>query len=131
MHHILHCAIGAVLLCGFARAAEPAPAPPPHEPVPAKTVRFTARITCTDKGAIQTITLSGAGLPTPIDLKADVGAFGKKLKELAAKHKGESVQLTLEIADKLLQAYVVKLIDVSIRSGFEDVSPVPIDKSKR
>jgi hypothetical protein len=127
MHQILRCAVVAVLLCGFARAAEPAP--PPHEP--AKPVHYIVRITSTDEGAIKNIHLWCDGLPVALDLKADVGALAKNLKELAAKHKDQPVQLTLEIGDKLLQAHVVKLVDISIRSGFEDVSPVPIDKSKR
>jgi hypothetical protein len=131
MRHILHCAIGAVLLCGFARAAEPAPAPPPHEPAPAKTVHYIVRVTSTDEGAIANITLRRGWLTAPVDLKADVRAFRNALKELAAKHKDERVRLTLEIGDKLLQAHVVSLIDISFRSGFEDISPVPIDKSKR
>jgi hypothetical protein len=103
----------------------------PAKPGDEKPVHFVARVTSDDKGQIEKITLSGDGIEKELDLKADVDAFTKKLKELEAKNKGKRLKLTLELADKLLQAHVVKLIDESIRAGFEDVSPVPIDKSKR
>jgi len=41
------------------------------------------------------------------------------------------MMLTFEIDNKLLQASVVLLIDLSVRAGFEDVSPVPIDPKDR
>lgn len=124
--HILSCVVVG-LFCGGAFAAEPAPFP--HEPV----TQYTARVLSDADGKIENIHLRGGGLPEKgLDLKADVKAFGAKLKELAAKHdKTKPAALTIEIADKLIQAYVVQLIDTAIRSGFEDVSPVPIDKSKR
>jgi hypothetical protein len=86
-----------------------------------------------DEGKIANINLRGEGLPVAgLDFKADVAAYRDKLKELAAKHdKDKPAALTLELPDKLLQAYVVQLVDTAVRSGFEDVSPVPIDKSKR
>jgi hypothetical protein len=96
-----------------------------------KPVKFVARVTADDKGKIEKITLSGDGIDKELDLKADVDAFVKKLKELAEKHKDKKRALTLELGDKLLQAYVVKLVDASIKAGFEDVSPVPIDPKKR
>lgn len=115
------------LFCGGAFAAEPAPFP--HEPV----THYVARVLSAEDGSIANIHLSGGKLPEKgIDLKADVKALGGRLKELAAKHdKKKPAALTIEIADKLLQAYVVQLIDTAIRSGFEDVSPVPIDPKKR
>ena len=121
--HLLSCVVVG-LFCGGAFAAEPAPFP--HE-----VAQFTARATADEKGKIEKITLNGDGIEKELDLKTDVNVFEKKLKELATKNKGNRLKLTLELGDKLLQAYVVELVDTAIRSGFEDVSPVPIDKSKR
>jgi hypothetical protein len=124
--HILLCVVVG-LFCGGAFAVDVAPHP--HEPV----THYTARVTCDADGKIANVHLRGGGLPEKgIDLKADVKAFGVKLKELAAKHdKSKPAALTIQIADQLLQAYVVELVDTALRSGFEDIAPVPIDKSKR
>jgi hypothetical protein len=126
MRTVLACAV-VTLFCGVVSAAEPAPFP--HEPV----THYTARVMSDADGRIANIHLRGGGLPEKgIDLKADVKALGAKLKDLAAKHdKNKPAALTLEMADQLLQSYVVELLDTAIRAGFEDVSPVPIDKSKR
>lgn len=121
--HALLCAVLA-LACGGARGAEPAP---PPRAIPS----WTVRVLSTEKGAIANLTLTGDGFAKPLDLKADVGALTKKLKELAAAHKGTRMMLTFEIDNKLLQASVVLLIDLSVRAGFEDVSPVPIDPKDR
>lgn len=123
LRHLLAAAVVA-LVCGDAPGAEPAP--PPRA-----VVRFVARIDSTDAGAIAQLTLSGDGIARPLDLKADVAAFEKALKKLAAEHKGKAHSLTLEIDRKLLQAFVVQLVDASIRAGFDDVSPVPLDPKDR
>jgi hypothetical protein len=95
-------------------------------------VAFVARVTATEKGQIDKIILSGDGLSRDgLDLKTDVAAFAKKLTELAAASQGKRIELKLEIDDKLLQAHVVQLVDVSIRAGIADVSPVPIDPKRR
>ena len=39
--------------------------------------------------------------------------------------------MTLEIGEKLVQEYVVQLVDHGIRAGFTDISPVPIDPKDR
>ena len=96
-----------------------------------KTAKFVARVTATDQGKIEKITLRGEGIEKELDLKADAADFGKKLKELATKHKGKRLALTLELGDKLVYEHVVKLIDAATRAGIEDVSPVPIDPKKR
>jgi hypothetical protein len=128
MRRVLFCAVVVALLCGSARAAEPAP--PPHEPGAAKPLRYTARVTSDDKGTIANITLRGEGLPDDgLDFKTDVDAFAKKLATIA--DSGMPVALQMEIADKLLQAEVVRLFEKSLRAGLKDFSPVPIDPSKR
>ena len=121
LQHVLPGAVIA-LVCGGAFAAEPAP--PPRE-----VVRYTARVTSTDKGAIEKITLHGNGIAKELDLKADVKAFAKRLKDLAAANK--KIALTLEIDGKLIQEYVVQLVDASLKVGIEDVSPVLLDPKKR
>ena len=40
-------------------------------------------------------------------------------------------KLTLELHPELVQDYVVQLLDVGLRAGFNDISPVPIDKRNR
>ena len=100
-------------------------------PADEKTAKFVARVTSTDKGAIEKITLTGDGIEKELDLKADLDAFTKKLKELAEKNKDKRLKLTLELGDKLLQAHVVKLYDLAVGAGFKDVAPVPIDPKKR
>ena len=40
-------------------------------------------------------------------------------------------KLTLEIEDRLIQEYVVQLLDNGIRSGFANIAPVPLDPKKR
>jgi hypothetical protein len=96
-----------------------------------KTAKFVARVTATEQGKIEKITLRGDGIKKELDLKADTADFEKKLKELATQYKGKRIKLTIEIADKLLQEHVITLLDVSVRAGIEDVSPVPIDPKKR
>ena len=87
-----------------------------------------------DEGKIARITLHGDGLPAAgLEFKSDTGAFGKKLKELASKHADDAKPpaLVVEIDLKLLQEHVVQLIDISVRAGFSDISPVPLGTSKR
>lgn len=131
-HLMLSCVIVA-LFCVGAVAAEPAPHP--HEPGAAlKTTRYVVQVTSNADGAITNINLRGEGLPPKgLNFKADVRAYRDKLKELAAKHDGKTrpAAIDMEIELKLLQGYVVQLIDESIRAGFSDISPVPLDKSKR
>lgn len=95
---------------------------------------FVVRVAAADNGTIEKMTLSEDGSPTPPkDLGPTVDTYRDELKALAAQLEREKKtgKLTLELGDKLLQAYVVQLIDTGIRSGFTDISPVPIDKSKR
>lgn len=115
--------------CGGATAAEPAPFP--HEPP--KKVRYTVTVT-SDEGKIANINLRGGDLPAKgIDFKADVKAYSGKLKELAAKHddKTKPAAIDIEIDLKLLQRFVVELIDASTGAGFTYFLPIPLDKSKR
>lgn len=96
-----------------------------------KVTQFTARITADPQGKVEKITLRGEGIEKEIDFKADIDAFAKKLKEVAEKNKGKRLSLTLEVADKLLQGELIKLIDAATGAGIADVSPIPIDPRKR
>jgi biopolymer transport protein ExbD len=122
LRHFLPCAVVA-LVCGGVSAT--GPAPPPRE-----VVRYTARVTSTTDGVIEKITLHDDGVAKALDLKADVKAFAKRLKELAEKHKDQRLKLTIEIDLKLLPAHVVELVDASIEAGIEDVSPTPLNPKK-
>lgn len=66
-----------------------------------------------------------------IDLGSDVAKLGDKLKALATERNRAPATLTIEIDGKLLHAYVVQLLDVSVRAGFPDVAAVPIDRKQR
>jgi biopolymer transport protein ExbD len=102
-----------------------------------KPRQFIVRVVTTETGAIAQMTLTEEGSAAPPkDLGATVTAYRDELKGLSAQLKKEQKtgKLTLEIGDKLLQAHLVSLIDTAMRVEplpFTDVSPVPIDKSKR
>lgn len=100
-----------------------------------KPKHYIVRVLATDGGSIEKMTLTedGSVNPTAEDLGANVNLYRDKLKALAAQLERDKKtgKVTLELGDKLLQAYVVQLVDTGIRSGFTDISPVPIDKTKR
>jgi biopolymer transport protein ExbD len=99
-----------------------------------KPKHYIVRVVSTDTGAIESMTLSEEGSPAPPkDLRASVTNYRDELKALAAQLEKEKKpgKLTLEIGDKLLQTHVVNLLDTAVRVSFTDVSPVPIDKTKR
>ncbi len=128
MRHVLSC-VALAVFCGYAPAAEPAPYP--HEPAP-KVTRYIVTVTSEKNGKIANINLRGDGLPKDgLDFKADTGAYGKKIKELVAKHKEKPPAIDMEISGELVIEYVVQLFDASIRAGVTDVSPVPLDPTKR
>jgi hypothetical protein len=92
------------------------------------------QVAADDNGRIEKMTLSEEGSPTlPKDLGANVEAYRDELaalsKQLASQQK--TGKLTLKLGDKLLQDYVVQLVDTGIRAGFTDISPVPSDASKQ
>jgi biopolymer transport protein ExbD len=83
-----------------------------------------ARMSISQKDAVDT---------RSVDLGADVKTFQKELTARYATLKGDKTKakLTLEIDDKLIQEYVVQLLDHGIRSGFANIAPVPLDPKKR
>jgi hypothetical protein len=91
--------------------------------------KYVARVTSDEKGNIKEITLRG-DTEKEIDLKTDVEALSEKLKELPGKNRRIPAVLILEIDERLIQAQVVRLIDVSVRAGFPDAMPLPLDPAK-
>jgi hypothetical protein len=110
-----------------------------------KPVKYIARVTATDNGQIASINIREDGTADDKGVEvSDIGGYFATLKpkgDLAeraaetAKAKGLAAppppKLVLEIGDRLLQEYVVSLIDHGIRAKFSDISPVPIDPKKR
>ncbi|MBP3958738.1 biopolymer transporter ExbD [Gemmata sp. G18] len=106
-------------------------------PDPLKTdapTHFIVRVVATDTGTIEKITLNeeGSAATKSKDLTGDVKVYQKELFELAEKLKQEKKvgKLTLEMHPKLLQDYVVQLVDVGLRAGFTDLSPVLLENKK-
>jgi biopolymer transport protein ExbD len=100
-----------------------------------KPKHYIVRVAVTENGKIGQMSIleEGSANITPKDLGANVEAYAAELaalsKQLAAQQKTGKV--TLEIGEKLLQEYVVQLVDNGIRAGFTDISPVPSDPKKR
>jgi biopolymer transport protein ExbD len=108
-----------------------------------KPKKFVVRVTATDGGAIANINISeeGAADDKGRDIGADPAVFHKEMVILAEKEKRRIAEfeakgikipppkVTIEIGSKLRQASVVQLLDHSVRAGFSDIAPVPLDKS--
>ncbi|MDB5311945.1 MAG: Biopolymer transport protein ExbD/TolR [Gemmataceae bacterium] len=98
-----------------------------------KPVTFVVRVESTVRGTIRTMSLTQideAGAPT-IDLGADLRKYETDLTKRFDALRGKPGRLTLEIGDGLQQEFVVALVDVGIRVGFQDVTAVPLDPKKR
>ncbi len=98
-------------------------------------IHYIVRVQSTDDGKIAGITLmvEGAADTKGTDLGPNPTAFRDELKKLSQQltAQGKTGKVTLELADKLVQGHVVQLVDIGVRMGFSDISPVPIDKTKR
>ena len=101
---------------------------------PKKPRHFLVQVHAAEGGSIASMKVSEEGENLKVtDLGANVTTYRDELKKLSEQlvKAGHTGKVTLEIDPKLLQAYVVQLIDTGIRSGFTDISPVPIEKNKR
>ena len=100
-------------------------------PADDKPAAYTVRVTATETGAIKTMTLDEdvGGKPT-VDLKAEIKNYFDELKRLSEENKNRPAKLTLELDGKLLQEYVVSLLDHGVRAGITDIAPVPIKPRK-
>ena len=114
--------------------------PPPEQggassipdPSSDKPTKYIVHVSAGDTGTIKTMTVREDGSAAqPKDLGPDPGNLLRELKSLTAALKGKPAKLTLELDDKLLEAYVVQLVDVGIQADFTDISPVPSDVKKR
>src|SRR4051812_30978415 len=91
-------------------------------------VKFVIRVPATAEGAIADIVLlEEASTAAPMKL-GTVEAYQTELKKRFDALKGRPGKITIEMDNKLLQGYVVKMIDVGVRTGFTDISPVPMNR---
>jgi biopolymer transport protein ExbD len=119
--------------------------PPPQEGGPSSSIpditsdkptKFIVHVTAIDSGDDlgkikgMTIREEGSALEAK-DIGPSIESYMKELKSRFEQQKGKPTKLTLEIDDKLTEAYVVQLLDHGIRAGFTDISPVPTDSRKR
>ncbi|MBN9120223.1 MAG: biopolymer transporter ExbD [Planctomycetes bacterium] len=99
-----------------------------------KPKHYIVTVAAADNGTIEKMTIAeeGAADPKGKDLGASVANYHAELAALSAQlaREGKPGKLTLRIGDKLIQEYVVQLVDQGIRAGFNDISPVPIDPKK-
>lgn len=117
----------------------------PDPTAPERPVNYIVRAVATEPGgAIEQLTLleEGSAAATGKNLKAGlykndngsdmsiIQVYQKELKDLSAALAAQKKpgKLTLEIHPKLLQDYVMELMDVGFRAGFTDISPVLLEK---
>jgi biopolymer transport protein ExbD len=107
-------------------------------------VKYIARAESTEKGQLASIRLTEEG---SLDekgkefggTKRDVEAFLDTCRKLAAEEAAKRAtdpdrpppKLTIEIANKLRQGYVMQIFDAAYQAGFREIAPVPIDKKDR
>ena len=99
-----------------------------------KPVRYIIKVEANeDAGTIKKMTLREADSANePTDLGVEMGGYVDELKKLFEANRGRPpAKLTLEIEPRLIQEYVVALLDHAIRVGFTDIAPVPVDPKKR
>lgn len=100
-----------------------------------KPKHYIVRALAADNGTIAQMNLTeeGSADAKGTDLGSNVETYRDEIKKISAQlaAQGKTGKLTLELGDKLLQAYVVQLVDTAVRNGFTDISPVPIEKNKR
>ena len=136
------------LLAFFIMTFHPAPTeaqiamtlPPPDaggigipDPSSDKPTKFIVHAVSSETGTIQNITIreDGSAAADAKEIGAGIDSYFKELQARIQEHKDKPAKLTLEIDDKLLEAYVVQLIDHGIRAGFTDIAPVPSEAKKR
>ena len=109
-------------------------APPDVTITQGKPEHYIVRVVATSGGSTEKMTLSleGAAAAVGKDLTGDIKVYQSEIKAIAANLAAQKPpkvgKLTLEIDNKLTQDYVMQLIDIGIRAGFNDISPVPIGK---
>lgn len=93
-------------------------------------VKFVITVPATAEGRIADIILrEETGAAPPVKL-GTVEKYQAELKKRFDELKGRPGKITIEMDPKLVQAEVVKMIDVGVRTGFTDIAPVPIGRKK-
>jgi biopolymer transport protein ExbD len=100
---------------------------------PEKPKHYIVRVAAAENGTIAKMTFAAEGDANPVgkDLGTSVAAVRDQLNAVAAKSDAQPPKLLLELDEKLIQEYVVQLMDTGSRAGFADISPVPLDPRKR
>ncbi len=97
-----------------------------------KPVSFIVTVDGGASGTIENMTIREKDGPTAGDpIGASIDRYQAELKKRKGALGGKPSKLTLEIGDRVLHEYVVRLLDVGIGVGFEDIAPVPMDAKKR
>lgn len=96
-------------------------------------LRLTVRVTATESGAVEQITLLEDGAVAPKDFGADVTAYYAELRAISARcaASGRPAKVQLALHPKLLQDYVMQFVDLGAGAGFTDIAPVPLDPAAR
>jgi biopolymer transport protein ExbD len=114
--------------------------PPPEQgggvsipdPSSDKPTKYIVHVSASETGTIRSMSIREDGSAVEArEIGADLANYFKELKARTEALKGKPSKLTLELDDKLLEDYVVKLLDHGVRAGFSDISPVPSDVRKR
>jgi biopolymer transport protein ExbD len=113
--------------------------PPPQQgnavivpdPFADKPAVYVVRVAASETGTIKSMSISEDGSPVSKEIGAELGIYFKELQALSYQLQGKPLKLRLEIEEKLLEDYVIKLLDHGIRAGFSDISPVPSDVNRR
>jgi biopolymer transport protein ExbD len=97
-----------------------------------KPVKLVVTVAATAEGTIAEMVLrEEESTAQPVKLGVDHKVYFRELEKRKAAMGNRPGKLTIEMDGKLLQEYVVKLIDEAVRAGFQDISPVPTDPRKR
>jgi biopolymer transport protein ExbD len=101
-------------------------------PIDDKPVTFVVTVESAGNGTIGNMTIREKDGPAGGDpIGASIDRYQAELKTRKSALGGKPSKLTLEIGDGVLHEYVVRLLDVGIQAGFEDIAPVPLDQKKR
>ena len=108
---------------------------------PPEPTTYILRVNATNQGAIASMYLLEEGIADAVGTKlgADVELLLRELRALAAAEqtrrriailRGQPAvlppALVIEIDGRMIQAYIVQLLDAAIQSGFEDIVLVPL-----
>lgn len=96
-------------------------------------LRLSVRVTATESGTVEQITLLEDGAVAPKDFGSDVTAYYAELRAISARcaAAGRPAKLLLALHPKLLQDYVMQFVDLGAGAGFTEIAPVPLDPTTR